>query len=287
MMVFMLSTSDYQKKLEEELKAKNVEIEELKKRLSETENQLNELNRNLEQKVIDRTLEAKRLLLHINKFIDHLSHDLGTPITPLVTLLPFIKENVTDPKTKELVETCIRSAEYIKRVVKNTQEIAELNAINFYLKRENLGDIVRDLIEKYDVVFKSCNIKVENLIPGDVYVKTERDRLLKVFDHVTSNAVNSMLNGGTLSFMAQRVEKKTGSFIQVSVRDTGVGLSGDQIGHIFDEFYKVDESRHKLDSTGLGLSICKRIVEKHGGHIWAESPGKDRGVTIHFTIPSD
>lgn len=283
----MLSATEYQKKLEEEINTKNKEIEELKKRLSETENQLNELNRNLEQKVIERTVEINRLLLHINKFIDHLSHDLGTPITPLISLLPLIKEDVTDTKTKELIETCIRSAEYIKHVVKNTQEIAELNTTDFYLKRENLSEILRVLIEKYDIVFKSCNIKVENLIPQDVFVKTEKDRLLKVFDHVTSNAVNSMLNGGVLSFTAQKVAKKTGSFVQISVSDTGIGLSGDQISRIFDEFYKADESRHKLDSTGLGLSICKRIVEKHGGHIWAESSGKDRGVTIHFTIPSD
>jgi len=283
----MLSATEYQKKLEEELKAKNTEIEELKKRLSETESMLNELNRNLEQKVIDRTLEAKRLLLHINKFIDHLSHDLGTPITPLVTLLPFIKEDVSDPKTKELIDTCIRSAEYIKRVVKNTQEIAELNTTDFYLKRENLADILKNLIGKYDIVFKSCNIKVETLIPQDVFVKTEKDRLLKVFDHITSNSVNSMLNGGTLSFKANRMEQKTGNFVRVSVSDTGTGLSGDQVSHIFDEFYKADESRHKLDSTGLGLSICKRIVEKHGGHIWAESLGRDKGVTIHFTVPSD
>jgi len=283
----MLSTADYQKRLEEDLKAKNTELEELKKRLTETEDMLNELNRNLEQRVIERTVEVNRLLLHINKFVDHLSHDLGTPITPLITLLPLIKEDVENPKTKELIDTCIRSAEYIKRVVKNTQEIAELNSTNFYLKRENLSEIVKDLLEKYDVVFKTCNIKVENLIPQDVFVKTERDRLLKVFDHITSNSVNSMLNGGTISFKVNKMEQKTGNFIRVSVSDTGTGLSGDQVGHIFDEFYKADESRHKLDSTGLGLSICKRIVEKHGGHIWAESPGKDKGITIHFIIPSD
>jgi signal transduction histidine kinase len=55
---------------------------------------------------------------------------------------------------------------------------------------------------------------------------------------------------------------------------------------LFDEFYKADESRHKLDSTGLGLSICKRIVELHGGRIWADSRGKGTGTIIHFIIPS-
>ena len=59
-----------------------------------------------------------------------------------------------------------------------------------------------------------------------------------------------------------------------------------QINHIFDEFYKVDESRHDMTSVGLGLSICKRIVEKHGGKIWAESPGRGKGSKMIFTLPT-
>jgi len=278
---------EYTKKLEEELKEKNAQLEELKKKLLETETKLNELNRNLEQRVIERTVEVNRLLLHKTKFIDNLSHDLGTPLTPLIALLPLIRDEVGDPKTKELLDKCIRNAEYIKHVVKNAQELAELGSTDLYLRRENLLDIVNNLQERYDVVFKSCGIKVENHIDRDIYVKTEKSRLSEVFDHVTSNAVNSMLNGGTLTFTAEKKEKKTGSFVDISIRDTGIGLSREQTDHIFDEFYKTDESRHKLDSTGLGLSICKRIIEKHEGKIWAESPGPGRGTTIHLSIPSD
>ena len=279
-------TEDYTKKLEEELRLKDAELDELKKKLSETENKLNELNRELEQRVIARTVEVNRLLLHKTKYIDNLSHDLGTPLTPLLALLPLIKEDIKDPKTRELVDTCIRSAEYIKRVVNNTRELAELNTTDLYLKRENLLEIVTGLQQKYEGIFRTCNIKVENYVERDVYVNTEMPRLAEVLDHIYSNAVNSMVDGGTLTFVAEPVEQKTGPFIRISVHDTGVGLSKGQIDHIFDEFYKADDSRHKLDSTGLGLSICKRIIEKHGGKIWAESPGPGRGATICFTIPS-
>jgi signal transduction histidine kinase len=279
-------TEDYTKKLEEALRLKDAELEELKKKLSEIENKLNELNRELEQRVIARTVEVNRLLLHKTKYIDNLSHDLGTPLTPLLALLPLIKEDIKDPKTRELVDTCIRSAEYIKRVVNNTRELAELNTTDLYLKRENLLEIVTNLQQKYESIFRTCNIKVENYVERDVYVKTEMPRLAEVLDHIYSNAVNSMVNGGTLTFVAEPVEQKTNPFIRISVHDTGVDLSKEQIDHIFDEFYKTDDSRHKLDSTGLGLSICKRIIEKHGGKIWAESPGPERGATICFTIPS-
>jgi len=276
---------EYPKKLEEELEKKNAQIEELNRKLNETERKLNELNRDLEQRVIERTVEVNRLLLHKTKFIDNLSHDLGTPLTPLLALLPVIKEEVSDTKTKELIDTCIRNAEYIKRVVNNTKKLAELSTTDLYLKRENLLEIVNDLQEKYKAVFKSFNINIENNVDENIYVKTEKSRLIEVFDHVSSNAVNSMLDGGTLTFDAEKVEKKTGSFIEISIHDTGVGLSSDKTDHLFDEFYKTDESRHKLDSTGLGLTICKRIVEKHGGRIWVKSYGAGKGTTIYFTIP--
>jgi signal transduction histidine kinase len=72
--------------------------------------------------------------------------------------------------------------------------------------------------------------------------------------------------------------------IVVSVKDTGIGLESDQMKHVFEEFFKADSSRHDLESTGLGLPICKRIVEKHGGRMWVESQGKGKGSTFFFTL---
>jgi len=266
---------------------KDFKIKELEKTLIETENKLNELNKNLENKVIERTVEINKLLRHKNRFIDSLSHDLGTPLTPLVTLLPIIKDSIIDPKIRDLVDTCIRNVEYMKRVVNNTRELAEINTSDFLLKKENLFDIVNELVNKYSSVFHSYNIKIENLIDKKVYIKTQKNRLLQLLDHISSNAVNSMIKtGGLLTFDSKYVKKDPGTFIQISISDTGVGLTREQTDHLFDEFYKTDDSRHKLDSTGLGLAICKRIVEKHSGKIWADSHGEGTGTTIHFLIPS-
>ncbi|RLI64239.1 MAG: hypothetical protein DRO67_04395 [Candidatus Asgardarchaeum californiense] len=271
---------------EEPVKTKDTQIEELKQKLYETEQNLNELKRTLEQRVIERTVEVKRLLLHKTKFIDNLSHDLGTPLTPMIALLPIIKQNLSDPKMQEMAETCMRNAEYIKRVVRNAQELADLATTDLFLKKENLLGIIKELTQKYEVVFKSCDIQFQNNIEEDLFIKTEKNRLVEVFDHTISNAVNSMPKGGTLIFDAYNVTKKDDPFVEIIVKDTGVGLEREQVSHIFDEFYKTDNSRHKLDSTGLGLSICRTIVEKHGGKIWAASDGKEKGTIIHFTIPS-
>lgn len=258
----------------------------MEEKLRETEKKLNELNRNLEQKVIERTIEIRKLLSHNIKFIDSLSHDLATPLTPLISLLPLLKDDIKDDKKKELLDTCLRNVEYIKRVINNTRELADISASDLMLKKENLKEIIDDLIKKYEAVFKNSKIKTKNNIEKDVLIKTDKNRLLQLLDHLFSNAVNSMPNGGTLTFNSKSVDKDGGEFIQISIKDTGVGLSREDCTLIFDEFYKVDDARHKLDSTGLGLTICKKIIEKHRGKIWADSHGKDKGTTIHFTVPS-
>lgn len=271
----------------EEIKAKENKIFELETKLKDTENKLNELNRNLEQKVLKRTLEVNKLLRHKIKFIDSLSHDLATPLTPLVSFLPIIKEDIKKPETLKLMDTCIRNVEYIKRVITNARELADITSSSLMLQKEKVYNIIEELVKKYEIVFKSYNIKIKIDINKDILVKVDRERFTQLLDHISSNAVNCMPNGGELSFSSKHIKKDNGNFLQISVRDTGVGLTRDQSDHLFDEFYKTDESRHKLDSTGLGLAICKTIIEKHGGKIWADSHGIGKGTTIHFTIPTE
>lgn len=87
--------------------------------------------------------------------------------------------------------------------------------------------------------------------------------------------------GGMITIAAERKNDD----ITISVTDTGIGLTEEQLAHIFEEFYKADPSRHEVGSSGLGLTICKRIIEWHGGRIWATSPGLGKGSTFYFTIP--
>ena len=265
----------------------NDKIQYLQKKLELAESEISELKQNIEQKVIERTVEINKSLKDKARFIDSLSHDLATPITPLISLLPMIKDELSDEKTKELMDTCIRNVEYIKRVINNARELSDVSQTDLVLKKENLSDIINKLIVRYDLVFNSYNIKINNNIEKNTNIKTEKNRLIQVLDHVTSNAINSMPEGGTLTFNSKIVKKEDQNFIQISITDTGKGLTREQIDRLFDEFYKTDESRHKLDSTGLGLAICKKIINKHGGKIWADSHGIDKGTTIYFTIPSE
>jgi len=145
----------------------------------------------------------------------------------------------------------------------------------------NLLDEVNDVIGNNELLFEENSIEIDNKISDKTIIKADKLRLTELFDNLFSNSVKYSPDGGTITIDA----KQDTDFVTVSIKDTGMGMTEEQLSHIFDEFYKIDEARHDFDSSGLGLTICKRIVEKHGGKIWAESSGEEKGTTMFFTLP--
>ena len=254
------------------------DITDLRRYQSELEN----LNKNLEIEVKRRTEYIQKLLDQKNDFIEQLGHDLKTPLTPILSLLPLIRERVKDEDTRKLVDVVLRNANYIKNLVIETLKLAKLNSpdIKFDIEKVKLSDVVEESIKENEITMKQKNIQPINRIDEDIFVKADRLRLKEVLTNLVSNSVKYTSEGGKIEFLA----RPNGDNIVVEIRDTGIGLEGDQKQKIFDEFYKVDESRHDVRSSGLGLSICKKIIEKHGGKIWAESEGIGKGTSIYFTL---
>ena len=259
-------------------------MEERTRKLKTSEEKLRKLNKELEEKVKVRTAEIKELLKHKDAFIGQLGHDLKTPLTMIMNILPMIKEEAEKPEIKEDCNVAIRNARYIKKLVIETLKIAELSSptVKFDMNDTNLLDIANDVIKDNQLVFKKKDIKIENMIDEKIIVKVDRLRIKEVFCNLVTNAVEFMPEGGKLTLNIKEREDKDS--VIITVKDTGDGMTPEQLTHVFDEFYKADQSRRDLDSSGLGLAICKRIVEKHGGKIWVESPGKKKGTTFYFTL---
>jgi signal transduction histidine kinase len=130
-------------------------------------------------------------------------------------------------------------------------------------------------------MLKQNKINVENMVNEKISVQADRLRLGELLNNLVSNAVKYTPNeNGTITIGAV----KDKDLITVSVKDNGIGMTREQIDRVFDEFYRADKSMSERDSTGLGLSIAKRIVEKHGGKIWVDSPGKGKGTTFYFSL---
>ena len=252
--------------------------------LEQAKREIKELNKDLEQRVKERTVEVEKLLNQKDEFVNQLGHDLKNPLGPLINLLPIIEEKETDPESKEMFEVINRNVTYIKNLVVKTIKLARLNAPSTQLSMEDttLMDEINKVIERGGLLIDENNIKIESVVHNDIFVKADKLQLEELFENLIGNSVKYSPNGGNITIDAKDDDK----FIVVSIKDEGAGMTSEQLNHIFEEFYKADESRHDFSSSGLGLSICKRIVEKHGGKIWAESEGKGKGTTMFFTIPT-
>jgi signal transduction histidine kinase len=244
-----------------------------------------EYQRNLEVKVKEKTEQVHSLLAQKDQFIAQLAHDLKTPLTPIITLLPLLRQRTKDSKAIEMLEIMTKNVNYIKELVFKTLELARLGVASgrMTLNDTRLSHVVTKVLEARKPVFELKRILVENRVSDDIVVKADSIMLQEALDNIISNAAKFTTEEGTVTIDANR---DSDSVVVIRVKDTGIGMTKDQLGQIFVEFYKADNSRHDLTSTGLGLSICKRIIEKHGGRIWAESDGLGKGSTILFTLPA-
>jgi len=244
---------------------------------------LSELNETLEEQVKERTAEVNALLKHKDEFINELGHDLKNPLGPLISLLPILKNHATTENDKEIIDTLIRNVNYIRNLVVKTIALAQLNSPNLKLKAEEikLDELIDEVFQDNTLFINEKNINIEKDIPTDLKITADRLWMHELFINLLNNAIKFSPTKGTIGITASTDP----SGVTISLHDNGRGMTKNQLDRIFDEFYKADGSRHDFDSSGLGLSIVKRIVEKHGGRIWAESKGHGKGSTFKFTIP--
>jgi len=254
------------------------------KELEDAHQVLFTINKDLERKVKQRTEAIEQLIKQKDDFINQLGHDLKTPLTPLMILLPMIEKKVESDKDKELFTVITRNVAFMKELVNKTINLAKLNSnkIPFNIEPLSLTDEIRDAVKKNQLLFEENNITVENQVTDQFSIEADQIQFQELLNNLITNAVKYSSEEGGMIYIDANTDDS--DFVTVSIRDTGIGMDENQIKQVFNEFYKADDSRHNLDSSGLGLNICKRIVEKHGGKIWAESPGKHQGSTFIFTI---
>ena len=211
-----------------------------------------------------------------------LGHDLKNPLTPLFVMLSLLKKRLTEPDLIKMVDMCLKNAISIKNLADKTSILATLTSSTKPYEREvvAIASIVdQSLIDCADLISQKQLDCMNNIDPS-ITVPVVPTQLRELFFNLVSNAVQFSKGKSAVVISAER----DADVLVISVRDEGIGINPTHLEHIFDEFFKVDESRHDLDTSGLGLSICKQIVRNHHGRIWAESPGPDKGTTIKFTI---
>ncbi|NLV28274.1 MAG: PAS domain S-box protein [Methanomicrobiales archaeon] len=271
------------KKTEAQLRENASALEDKNRELDFLTNRLMTMNRELDERVKERTIEVNRLLKQKDDFIYQLGHDLKTPLTPLIALLPQLVKDETDLEMRHLYSVFLRSVYSIREQTEKILTIARLS------RQEELQDfdmisptsLIRQSLEKNWLYIEKKNLHVSVTVPDNLVIWFSSRDLSSIFDNLINNAVKYSKEGGII-----RISSETGAgLVKFIFEDDGIGLTGEEAGHVFDEFYMADKSRHDRQSSGLGLAIVKRILELHGGKVWVESEGKNMGARFTICIP--
>ncbi len=251
-------------------------------RTKQLQDQLATLNHELEERIEQRTEKIQQLLHQKDAFVNQLSHDLKTPLTPLVALLPLVESRTDDSESKRMLALVMENVVYMKNLTEMTLQLAQLNSSSERLKPERFDIVseIKNTIESLSSLFEEKGIKTVDNTISPINVEADRMLIKELFHNIISNAVKYTNGEGVVTFDITM----SGGTVKVSIKDNGIGMTEVQLKHVFEEFYKVDDSRNDRSSTGLGLAICQRIIEKHGGSIWAESLGPGQGTTVHFVL---
>ena len=266
-------------KLNREITMQNKELIEKTIELTETKALLEDKNVALEDanKEILNTLNLKTI------FISQAAHDLKTPLTPVMILLPLLRKGITDKHLLHNLDIVEKNANYLNHIVNELIAFIKLQTskIENVFEDTNLIKLVNEVIINNEIVFKTHRIRIIKKFAKNIPdTLADKFNMRAVFQNLLSNAIKFTHNNGSITITIRKID----NFINVRISDTGIGMSKKTISKLFTEFFRADESRH-IEGTGLGLSICKRIIENHKGRILAESRGNNNGSSIIFEIP--
>ena len=228
------------------------------------------------RKRLKESTEEKILMDKENKeLISNISHDLKTPITAVKGYVEGIMDGVAD--TPEKMDR------YVRTIYNKTTEMDHLiNELTFYSKIDtnripytfsklNVEDYFSDCAEELGLEMETRGIELvyANYVEKDVQVIADGEQIRRVIHNIVSNAIKYMEK--PKGIIQLRV-KDVGDFIQVEIEDNGKGIAAKDLPYIFDRFYRTDVSRNSSKGgSGIGLSIVKKIMEDHGGKVWATS----------------
>lgn len=218
------------------------------------------------------------------KLIGDIAHELRTPLTVIKGAMEGFVDGVLTPDSATF-ERLYRQADRLERLVDDLQELnyLEMGTLDMDFKAVDIEKFMGDFKQMMRIKFdhKGVNFKLD--LPDEkLFVKADEDRLEQIMLNLLDNALRYTSIGGEV----QIIVKNEREWAKISVKDTGVGITEEHLPHVFDRFYRVDESRARQDGgSGIGLTIVKKLVEAHKGEIWVESGGRDESASFSFTLP--
>ena len=221
------------------------------------------------------------------ELISNISHDLKTPITAIKGYIEGIQDGVADTpeKMERYLRTVYAKASDMEKLIEELFLYSKLdsNSMTYSFTKVNVNDYFEDCIEEISMDLEAKNIDLGffNYADKDVVIIADPEQLKRVIINIVSNSAKYI--GDKKGLINIRIREEA-EFIQVEIEDNGKGIAKKEIAHIFERCYRTDASRNSAQGgSGLGLSIAKKIIEEHGGRIWATSK-ENMGTSICFVI---
>ncbi len=219
------------------------------------------------------------------RLIGDVSHELRTPLTAIKGSMEGLMDGVL-PATNETFQQIHTEADRLNRLVDDLQELSRVEARAYELDFRSLdvSSFVQTVTKRLAPQAESKRISLDLELATDLpHVLADEDRAIQILTNLMGNALQYTPEGGRIIVSTKQI----GDEVQVSVRDTGVGIPPEHLGNIFDRFYRVDKSRSRQSGggSGIGLTIARALIEAHGGRIWVESAGDGQGSIFAFTLP--
>jgi two-component system, OmpR family, sensor histidine kinase VicK len=229
--------------------------------------------------------EQEKIDMERREFVANVSHELRTPLTTMRSYLEALADGAwkDDNIAPHFLNVTQTETERMIRLVNDLLQLSKMDSQEYELNRDfvEFNKFFERIIERFEMS-KSQNVHFVRLLPETSYfVDIDTDKLTQVIDNIISNAIKYSPDGGNIRFGFT----VNNNMLKVMVSDDGMGIPKENVGRIFDRFYRVDRARARsMGGTGLGLAIAREMIEAHGGKIWAESE-EGVGTTIFFTLP--
>lgn len=233
----------------------------------------------------EKTLDKTR-----QEFTAMMVHELRAPLTAVrwssESLLKNLAQNagVQPAKVKDTVVTIETASNNMLELVNDLLDVAKIEAGKFELNLQTY-DLVELINEQAKVFRPQAEVKhltVNVITPPKYMLKFDRVRISQVLGNLLSNAIKYTDSGQIDVSMVPNAAEK---IVAVGVKDSGIGVSREDLASLFSKFKQLNTGDHSRKGTGLGLVVCRGIVEAHGGKIWAESAGENLGSTFYFSLP--
>jgi PAS domain S-box-containing protein len=235
--------------------------------------------------------EAEAAVRAQDEFLSIASHELRTPVAAVKATAQLAQRSLQrgtldPPRLERHLESIRRAADRLASLVEDLLDVSRLRTGRLELHRQwiELAPLVEELVDRYRIQFEDQHeyTLVLRVPPQPIVVDVDPSRLEQVVDNFLSNAVKYSPSGGQISVALDL----DGAGFRLTITDEGIGLPAGQTETIFEPFGRATNAAvQQIPGLGLGLWICRQLIEAHGGRIWASSPGELRGTTVGFWLP--